>query len=140
MPTDIIGMFAAGTGGTEDAAGQIDIPRDGFITGVDWDARALLDADDENFNVELSFIATNQLSTNDVRGRISSISLNMTITTSGVATPYTAKWVGPLDLVVAGGERVYLHVVSSAGVVSVTRCNLHFEPGTGTPRRSARRR
>jgi len=67
MPTEIIGMFADISGGTQDGAATIDIPFDGMITGVDWDVEADMDADTERVACELSFIATQQIGVNDVR-------------------------------------------------------------------------
>jgi len=141
MPTEIIGMFADISGGTQDAAATIDIPFDGMITGVDWDVEADMDADTERISCELSFIATQQIGVNDVRGRISSISARMSLTTSGVAVTGLQKFVGPMQLIVAGGERIHLHAISSASLVGVMRCNLHLDTSTATRsrRRSARR-
>jgi len=141
MPTEIIGMFADVSGGTQDAAATIDVPFDGFITGVDWDVEADMDADGERISCELSFIATQQIGTNDVRGRISSISGRMSLTTSGVAVTGLQKFVGPMQLIVAGGERIHLHVISSASLVGVMRCNIHLDTTTATrSRRRSRRR
>ncbi len=140
MPTEVIGLYGATTGGIEDALAQIDIPQDGVITGVDWDMHADLDADSEAIQIELSFIATNLLDKNDVRGRISSISAEISITTSGAPVVGIAKFVGPMDLAVSGGERLYLHSVSAAGVIGTVRCNIHLDvSGRGIARRSARR-
>lgn len=140
MATQILGLYAAGTGGTENAAASFDIPQDGVITGVDWDCTAHLDADDETFEAELSFIGTHQLSSNDVRGRLSSIGVNATITTSGIAAPVMQKMVGPMEVPVAGGERIYLHINSAAGVVSDVRCCVHLDVAGRVNRRSQRRR
>jgi len=140
MSVEVIGLFAAGTGGTQDALAQIDIPQDGFLLGVDWDGYAIFDANNESIAVELSFIATTQLLTNDVRGRISSISGFNQLLTSGIATMVMQKYVDLKEITVAGGERLYLHILAVAGVVSTVRCNLHFEMRGGTTRRSARRR
>ncbi len=137
MPTEIIGMFADITGGTQDAAATVDIPFDSVITGVDWDVEADMDADTERVACELSFIATQQIGTNDVRGRISSASMRMSLTTSGVAVGSIQKFVGPMELIVAGGERVHLHVISTASLVGVMRCNIHLD--TGQARQSRRR-
>jgi len=141
MATEILGLFGAGTGGTQDAVATIDIPEDGVITGVDWDLRADLDADSESISVELSFIATNQFTTNDVRGRISSASAQISLTTSGVANTFVQKFVGPMEINVSGGERVHLHIDSTSGVASNVRCNLHLDVSRrARNRRSARRR
>lgn len=139
MAVDVIGMYGTSTGGVANAIASVDIPMDGVIVGIDWDANVTMDADNEVFDAEFSFIATNQLATNDVRGRISSISAAMTITTSGITLVSIQKWLGSFDLVVAGGERVYVHVVATSGVVSVVRLNIFYD-ASGTVRRSARRR
>ena len=139
MASEIIGMFAQVTGGTQDARAQIDIPQDGVILGIDWDASWYFDAE-EKAEIELSFIATNQLDTNDVRGRLSSISAhNAEVTAVGHNPICCQKWLGGIELVVAGGERVYLHSVATAGVNGEVRCNLYVDLGA-TMRRSARRR
>lgn len=140
MPTEIIGLYGAITGDTQNAATTADIPHDAVITGIDWDCEVNLDADDERVVLELSFIATNQISSNDVRGRISSISGRMSLTTSGVAFGALNKYVGPLDLIVAGGERIYVHVVSATGASGTFRCNVHLDSARPSQRRSARRR
>lgn len=140
MPTTIIGMYAGGTGGTEDAAANVDVPQDGVITGIDWDVQAEVDADAESIGVELSFIATGQLTQNDVRGRISGVSAKFSLTTEGGGTFSLQKFVDPMDLPVAGGERLYLHIVASAGVVTVARANVHLDTTGAGIRRSARRR
>jgi len=140
MATMIIGLFGAITGDTQDAVASIDVPSDGFITGLDWDMNLNLDADGEAMNAELSFIATNQVGVNDVRGRISSISvMTSAITAAGTAFPVIQKWIGPMDLAVSGGERIHLHTVGGTGVTGNVRCNIHFDLRSVSARRSARR-
>ena len=140
MSVEIIGMFAAGTGGEQPGIAQVDIPQDGFILGIDWDAFALLNATAEFFKAELSFITASLFQTNDVRGRISSISAAINITTSGGTHSAIQKYVDIKELTVAGGERLFMHLSASGGVASDTRCNIHFEMRGGSTRRSARRR
>lgn len=138
--SDIIGMFGLITGGTEDAIAMIDVPQDGFLIGVDWDFRVALDAA-EAVDLELSFIATNQFNTNDVRGRISSISAEAIVLTAvGINAISLQKWLGSFDISVAGGERLFMHASSTAGVTGRGRCNLFIDFTGGTTRRSARRR
>ena len=140
MATMIIGLYGAVTGDTQDAVASIDIPSDGFITGIDWDGNVNLDADGETMNAELSFIATNQVATNDVRGRISSISAQVAVLTSvGEVAFNLQKWIGPMDLSVSGGERIHLHFQSSTGVTGAVRCNIHLDARSVGARRSARR-
>jgi len=139
MPeTTVIHMFGAGTGGTESALASVDIPQDGEIKGVEWAVNADLDADAESINVECSFIATYQTGTNDSRGIISNGAARMSLTTSGVALVSINKYT-PVDILVAGGERLYLNVNATAGVVSSIACNVYFQPARTARRRSRRR-
>ncbi len=140
MSIEVIGLYGVSTGAVENGIAQIDIPQDGFILGLEWDGHALLNATDEFFAAELSFIATNQLTTKDVRGRISSISSQIHLLTSGIGTNSLQKYVDLKELAVAGGERLFMHFSSTAGVVATMRCNIHFEMTGGSTRRSARRR
>lgn len=136
----VIGMMGAITGGTQDAITQIDIPQSGVIRAIEWDGFADLDADAENVSAELSFIATNQISASEVRGRISSISALVTVLTAvGGHVSSLQKWISPFELAVAGGERLFMHVESSVGVTGVIHCNIHFDGGAVVTRRSARR-
>lgn len=139
MATEIIGMFGSISGGTQDAIASIDIPQDGAVTGIDWAMNCDLDADGEEVQAEVSFIATNQISANDVRGRISSIATRAAFVTSGFAIGSVNKFVGPMDLPVAGGERLHLHAVSTAGVTGTLHCNIHLDVSRSGTRRSARR-
>ena len=140
MVLEIIGMHGGITGGTEDAISSIFIPQDGLIRAVDWDARTVPDADNEITDIELSFLATNQVAVNDTRGRISSISVGLVVLTAvGINSVVIQKFVGPFELQVSGGERIYIHSVSTAGVAGLVRCNIHFDGGATVTRRSARR-
>lgn len=139
--SDVIGMYGAITGDTQDALAMIDIPQDGFLIGIDWDLNTTLDAANERTECELSFIATNQLTANDVRGRLSSVSVQTELLTSvGLQAYSVQKWLGSFDIAVAGGERLFLHALSTTGVAGRVRCNLFIDFTGGTTRRSARRR
>jgi len=140
MALEIIGMYGNIAGGTENALAQIDVPQDGVLRAIDWDVAGNLDADNESLAVELSFIATNLLTTNDVRGRISSVSaLIAVLDATGPQAIVIQKFVGPFELMLAGGERLYMHSVSTSGVVGAAIANLHFDGGALVTRRSARR-
>jgi len=129
MANEIIGMFAQVTGGTQDARAQIDIPQDGVILGIDWDASWYFDAE-EKAEIELSFIASNQLDTNDVRGRLSSVSAHSAVISAVGAAPISVqKWLAGIEIVVAGGERLYLHSVATSGVNGEVRCNIYVDLG-----------
>jgi len=137
---DVIGLFVAGTGGVQDGLVMFDVPTDGDLIGIDWDFHATLNAS-EFYEVELSFIATNLLGTSDVRGRISSISQSVEVITAvGVAQTNVQKWISGMNISMAGGERLFVHVNATAGVVTRGRINLFFDFAVSPVRRSARRR
>ncbi len=140
--SDVIGIVGVITGGTQDTVAMIDIPQPGFLIGIDWDVNGDLDADAEILTCELSFIATNQLTASDVRGRISSIGARLALLSATSAHVVSLqKWLNGFDIPVAAGERLFLHVVSTAGVAGVAIVNLFFDFGANAlPRRSTRRR
>lgn len=140
MALEIIGFTGVVSGGIQDAIAQVDVPQDGVLRALEWDAHVNLDVSGELATFELSFIATNQNVQNDTRGRISSISAIATVLTSvGIHVNSFGRFVGPFELMVAGGERLFLHSVTTAGVTGIVRCNLHFDGGATVTRRSARR-
>lgn len=141
MPTELIQMWGAGTGGAEDAVGTVDIPFDGNISATDWAVSATFDAIGEFLYAELSFIATNQNNRNDARGVISSIRSEFGALTSGGSNTSVNIQRLVNDLRVQGGERLHLHLVASAGLVSNVNLLVHLETRAGnTQRRAGRRR
>jgi len=139
MPeTTVIHMFGNGSGGVESAIANVDIPQDGEIVGIEWAINADLDADAEVINAEISFIATYQTGTNDSRGIISGAAARISLTTSGVAVVSINKYT-PVNISVAGGERLYMNLSSTAGVNSSVSANVYFQPSRQIRRRSRRR-
>lgn len=138
MPQNILHMYAASTGGTENALANIDIPDDGTIEGVHHNLRASLNADGEFAVSELSFIATSQSTTNDARGILSMVAWQAGLLTSGSAPIGGGSFV-PMDIEVSGGERVYLHSVAAGGVTGAHYVDIYFRPRGGVSRRERRR-
>lgn len=138
MAFEIIQIYGTGTGGTQNGLASIFIPQDGTIEGIVYAIQALLNADAEFANVEMSFISTNQLGTNDARGAILTLRMQTAVLTAvGGVVAYTNGYV-PYDLSVQGGERVYMHVDATAGVVSYVTMQLQFRSGASS-RRALRR-
>lgn len=119
-------LYASSTGGVESALAAVDVPRDGVIIGVDWAVWANIDADNETYIAELSFGSVSTINSNDVRGRISAVAAGISLTTSGVAAIQINKYVGPVSISVAGGERLYINVSATAGVTSGVHCMVHY--------------
>jgi hypothetical protein len=135
----VIGMYAATTGGSQNALAAIDIPAEGLLVGVEWAVTADLDADAEYAFIELGFGSTITLGNNDTRSRISVMSLGQATFTAGQAVVGQGNGFTKLpDLPVGIGERLYLHSLAVAGVVCQVHCNLHFDFDLDRPR--ARRR
>ncbi len=137
-----IQMFDAGSS-TADAVASIDIPQNGKIVGIDWSVRGEgFAADADLVEYDLSFVSTNQRTTNDARGTISSIMLGVSAATAAalVAT-YANKYVDLKDgISVSAGERLYLHLSASTNATASVICMVHFRFGASTARRTARRR
>ncbi len=140
MSLILLQLSAAGTGGTEDGAASVDVPEDGELVGVDWAGFATFDATAENLTAELSFIATNTIATNDARGMISQIAARFNVVTTGGGGFGFNKYVALQDLDVSGGERLYMHLIAAAGLVSRMSCIVHIVSRRSTVRRSRRRR
>jgi hypothetical protein len=113
-------------GGTESALAAVDVPQDGYITGIDWSAYGDFDANDEFMLVQLSFSSAFNVG-NDSRSSVSVISAQFTLTTSGVAFTGINKFVGPVKIAVNAGERIYLHANSSVGLVGVVHCTVYYD-------------
>lgn len=139
MSDTIVTMYGAGTGGTQNAIANIDVQDDGVIVGVQVAHSADLDATDEASTASLSFISTNQIAINDTRGELVVSRLR-----TGLVTAETGKAANnffvPLNVQVSGGERIYMHFASSAGVITDCTMIIHFAFRRTPPRRSQRRR
>lgn len=122
-----ITLVGTGTGGTENNIANIDVPLDGNLIGIDWSVYADLDADGESARYEVSFASSNGIGSNDLRASISQVAMWASMTTSGQAQHSVNKFVALPDIPVAGGERIYLHAIASAGVAAGVACVLHFD-------------
>ena len=123
----IIKMYAAITGGNQDALATIDIPNPGHIVGVDWRGAPILAGTDFVMTGQLSFRSSSSFTTNDDRGIISEVSVASDITTSGGNVVIISKYVQIPDLPVMGGERLYIHVSSTASVIGPLVALVHFD-------------
>lgn len=138
MATQVLAMYATGTGGTEDNAAQMDIPEDGTIESIQVAHSAALNADAEAATAELSFITANQYAQNDSRATIVVSRLRNGLLTSGGGNS-AVTFAVPMNLDVSGGERLYIHLLGTAGVNQDVNFLIHFNPRGGVRRRSRRR-
>jgi len=135
----VITIQATGAGGSEDALASIDIPQDGAIVGIQWAAYADFDADAEAFQAQVGF-GSDFNNSNDSRNIISSLALRASIPVSASGMLLVGENVYfPLPLMPVGaGERIFLHLLATAGVTSVVVVHLHLDFNEGRP--SVRRR
>jgi len=100
-----------------DGAASLDIVADGRITGIQWSADFDHDADGEQLRAELSFASSSGFTTNDTKSSFSKIAHSVN-GTPGFTTGAVNLFVGPVDIPVNQGERVYLHTVGTAASIS----------------------
>lgn len=120
-------LYAAGSGGSEDGIASLDIQADGTIQAINIDARADFDADLEYCAVELSFLGTNTITISDSRGSLLIAQGQLNLTTSGGNLGRISNTVSGLTIPVFQGERVYMHVVATAGVNSQVQGYLYVQ-------------
>lgn len=140
MTTQLYAQVTAGA--TTDDVAAFDVPEKGKIWAVEWNFHHTAGMATEDHIVgQLSFLSTNQFSSNDARGVISNGGIGVcTVTTSGLAGyPLGNLHSFPVGLEVTAGERIHLHTLVSAGVTGFIRCVVHLDVGR-TSRRSRRTR
>jgi hypothetical protein len=122
----IIKMYGLISGGTQEALAAIDVPMPGNLVGVNWAVMGQL-ATDFVLSTQLSFRSSSSFTTNDDRGVISEVRLAYEITTTGSGQLGENVHVPLPNIAVMGGERLYLHVISTASVVGITVALLQFD-------------
>ena len=129
----------AGFTASQDAAATIDIPEDGNIKGIHMACAAQLNADNEAATFEVSFIATNQISSNDSRATLAVVRLRVGLLTSGAAAAHSNVFI-PMDVEVSGGERLYVHATLAGTTSAGMNAIIYLETARPVTRRSRRRR
>jgi len=137
MAVESIQLYATGTGSVADAA-SIDIPMDGILLGIQIAHRADIDADDEQSTVQVSFLSSAQISTNDARGVLANSTLTAAMVTSGVYPMFANFYSNLNEIKVAAGERLHVHISGSTGVVCTVLLILFLDV-SGMGRRQFRR-
>jgi len=109
----LIKMYVESTGTTTVSA-EIDVPADGFITGVSLEAylsaMTLATGVAQEFFAEISFMATDTFeSGHDSRGVLIMTHLSSCVLTSGGVDPSKTNYLTNVRIKVFAGERLYLH-------------------------------
>lgn len=130
-------LAAVGSGGTEDGIAQLDIQFTGTITAILGTMAAGLAANGEKSAVEVSFISTNGLGTNDTRGSLFAMRQELLVGASGAAFNTVNNAVGGLKIPVGAGERIWMHIDASASRSTNAEVYLYVDDGANvqTPQR-----
>lgn len=124
----IIKMYSGTlTGGTQDALASIDVPMPGNIIGVQWASSVILAATDFTADLQLSFRAQGSWVNNDDRGIVSEIKIRRDLTTSGDVAPQVNLYIQIPELSVMGGERLYLHALTTTSTAGNFTTLVHFD-------------
>ena len=117
----------------------IDIRDDGVITLVQLSLAADLDADGEWVQAEVGFGSSSSFDNNDVTTTLCGARVQCGLLTSG-AMQASDNVAVPMNVEVAAGERLYLHVNANGPASAVARAYVHVEAKGGSKRPEMRRR
>lgn len=139
----IIKLFAAVGAGVSGSV-SIDVPAKGVIRTVTLGV-SVFDATPvtgEGANAELSFLSTSQFNVNDARGSICQVRqapmhVAAAITLQG-GTPFCV--ITPVAIVVAAGERIFLHLAGEGSTAANAVGYLFIDDGIDVARAQVRRR
>lgn len=109
-----------------DGAANLDIIANGRIEGVYFSGYTGLSADADSFEAEVSFSSSSGFTTNDTKSSIACVRQEVELVTSGEVQNALNVFVGPLDIPVTQGERIYLHTARPAGTPSPTRMSVYI--------------
>lgn len=138
MPMTIYKLYAAVA--TDDAA-SLDIQMDGTIKSMLMTARWQgVDAINEGGMAEMSFLSTNTFSANDARGSLMLIQSISGLLTSGMLQTAVNQSLSSLEIPVAAGERIHLHIVNNGTITTVEVHGYLFVEDKGIQRVPGRRR
>jgi len=132
-------LAATGVGGVQDGIAQLDVQFDGIITAIHMTVTARL-ADAEEANIEVSFISTNTIGSNDTRGSLFIMRQQANTSDTGWALHEgRSAGIAGLAIVVNAGERLWMHMVVDDGKVAKADAFIYVEDGQAIPVSSRRR-
>lgn len=117
------------------AVAQLDIQFDGEIYGCSISAVPDLDAADDSFAIEVSFLSIQSLGTNDSRGSIYIARQRLSLMTAEAGALGVNALAMGLKVPVTAGERMYLH---TSGTTCAADCFIYVED-RASPRLRRRR-
>ncbi len=138
MAMTIYKLYGTGDG---ESISSVDVQMDGIIqslmmTGYCTGADALNDG----FFAELSFLSSNSKTSSDTRGSLMIIQSLFGLLTSGGFNSGVNMGVSSLEIPVAAGERVHLHISQLGGITAAFVHAFMYVRDKGTVRAAGRRR
>ena len=125
--------------GSNSSIAQLDIVEDGKLWAISWAAAPIgLDANDDEYRVEISFSSSNTLDNNDIRQAIDEIGQSVSVGAVGIVSLGINKSISGLNVNVIAGERIHMHSFASTGVAGRCSCFLYVADGSGGTTRSRR--
>lgn len=119
MPSRIYTLYKAFTA-TTDAAVNVIVIASARLVAVQWATIADLDADGEQYRLEVGWATTMQSGINDSQGAISCIAEALALTTSGIGVT-RSNVVHPCDYPLKAGDKIYLHgLLTGVGLVNAS--------------------
>lgn len=138
MPMTIYKLHASTAG---DSVASLDIQLDGEIESIHM---AMFAADCDALNdaalAEMSFLSTNSFTSNDVRGSLMIVQSGIGFLTQGGGNMAQNANISSLQIPVAAGERIHLHISLIGGCSSAATHGYMYVRDKGTPRIPGRRR
>ncbi len=138
MPMTIYKLYASEAG---DSVANLDVQLDGIITAILMTCEARgVDSINEGIRAEVSFLSINTFITTDTRGSLMIIQSISGLLTSGMLNTATNMNVSGLEVPVAAGERIHLHI-ADVGTLSARAAHAYlYITDKGIARPAARRR
>jgi len=123
--------LAASVSATTEAAASLDVRRDGVLTAISLRMSVSgADALGDGGSAEVSFSSVSGMGVNDTLNSFAHVRTVQSFLTTGGAAVEDRQETGGLNIAVAGGERIYLHVgVAAAPSTVIVNCYLYVEDG-----------
>lgn len=138
MPMTIYKLYGFADG---DSIASLDIQMDGDITAVHMSTSPVgFDALDDAVSAECSFLSSNSFGNSDTRGSIMIIQSRLGMLTQGGCNSAVNAQISSMEVPVAAGERIHLHIALGGGTVSAGTHAYLYVRDKGTPRIPGRRR
>jgi hypothetical protein len=113
--------YGSSTATTNDLA-HFDVPSDAVLIGIDFSMSVLTSTAGDRVRLEAATSSVCQATTNDCNGVLGNADYNPLATSSQNAA--TNKWLGPLNIFIPKGSRIYIHTIQAG--TSATQCTVNF--------------